>query len=337
MLFGKDSRILMISGYLPVSGGHTIYYEIHTKCTRLNPPTIVVLHGGPGGGLTRRILDAFDLRKCRVLLFDQRGCGKSVPFGKLEHNTTWDLVEDIEQLRIMMGVTSWMVMGGSWGTTLALAYAQKHTARVTGLVLRGVCLCDEDSFRWLYEMGGASEIFPDQWKQFVEVLPTRLHDKGWKEIATYYHTKLQGEDAQKYADAWWGWESAISRLLPDHDPTTSRQGLCLALLENHYFLHQCWLRKNQLLRNMYRLKRIPITIIHGRYDLVCPIQASFAMKERLPHVNLHIIPDAGHASIEPGIKRALKREIGRMLFPRRSTRKHVHIRAYRTLRKKKSC
>ena len=322
----------MISGYLPVSGGHTIYYEIHTLCDH-TAPTAIVLHGGPGGGLSRSIVDAFDLKKWRVVLFDQRGCGKSTPFAKLEHNTTWDLVDDIERIRTMMGVSSWMVMGGSWGTTLALAYAEKHPMRVTGLLLRGVCFCDDDSFRWLYEAGGASEIFPDQWKGFVEVLPVRLRTAGWKQIARYYQTKLQGSEAQKYADAWWGWESAISRLIPDHDPTTSRQGLALALLENHYFVHNCWFSKNQLLRDLSRLKHIPITIIHGRYDLVCPIQASFTIKEHLPHTRLHVIPDAGHASIEPGIKRQLKREVGRLLRARPSRKRRTH-RAYRTLRKK---
>lgn len=322
----------MITGYLPVSGGHTIYYEIHTLCADdRHVPTAVVLHGGPGGGLSHSILSAFDLRKWRVVLFDQRGCGKSQPFGKLEHNTTWDLVEDIERLRNVAGVTSWMVMGGSWGTTLALAYAEKYPMRVTGLLLRGLCLCDEDSFRWLYEAGGASEIFPDQWKGFIEVLPVRLRTAGWKQIARYYHKKLQSDHAQKYADAWWGWESAISRLIPDHDPTTAKQGLCLALIENHYFVHNCWLSKNQLLRGLSRLKHIPITIIHGRYDLVCPIQASFAVKERLPHVKLDVIPDAGHASIEPGIKLHLKKAVSRFL---RQTRKHRPHRAYRTLRKK---
>lgn len=322
----------MISGYLPVSGGHTIYYEIHTLCDH-TAQTAIVLHGGPGGGLSRSILDAFDLKKWRVILFDQRGCGKSTPFAKLEHNTTWDLVDDMERIRTLIGVSSWMVMGGSWGTTLALAYAEKHPMRVTGLLLRGVCFCDDDSFRWLYEAGGASEIFPDQWKGFVEVLPVRLRTAGWKQIARYYQTKLQSSEAQKYADAWWGWESAISRLIPDHDPTTSRQGLALALLENHYFVHNCWFSKNQLLRDLSRLKHIPITIIHGRYDLVCPIQASFTIKEHLPHTRLHVIADAGHASIEPGIKRQLKREVGRFLRANPSRKRRTH-RAYRTLRKK---
>lgn len=321
----------MISGYLPVSGGHTLYYEIHTL-TNDNVPTAVVLHGGPGGGITHRILQAFDLRKWRVVLFDQRGCGKSMPFGKLEHNTTWDLVEDIESLRCLINIPSWFVVGGSWGTTLALAYAEKYPLRVKAMLLRGLCLCDEDSFRWLYEEGGASEIFPDQWKQFIDVLPVRLHHAGWKEIAKYYHHKLRGSQAQRYADAWWGWESAISRLIPDHDPTTSRQGLALALLENHYFVHNCWFSKNQLLRGLSKLKHIPITIIHGRYDMVCPIQASFAVKEKLPHVQLYVIPDAGHASIEPGISKRMKIEIKRWVSnPSRKRRVH---RAYRTLRKK---
>jgi proline iminopeptidase len=318
----------MISGHLPVSGGHSIYYEKHgTACK----PSLI-LHGGPGGGLQRHTLSLYDLNKCCVILFDQRGCGKSTPFGSIEKNTTWDLVEDIEALRRHLGFESWFVSGGSWGTTLALAYAQAHPSRVTGLLLRGLCFCDDASFRWLYEKGGASEIFPDRWASFVSVLPERLRTAGWKDIARFYHKKLNGPSPQKYVKAWWGWEFAVSRLIPDkHDTTPEKGALALARLENHYFVNDCWFTKDQLLRGLDALHHIPITIVHGRYDLVCPISASFTVKKVLPHTKLIVIPDAGHASIEPGIKRMLKREVARMHTQRKTLRKRKQS---NTLRKR---
>jgi len=163
------------SGILPVSGGHTIYYETYG---RADGRAAVVLHGGPGGGMQLDALDSYDLSKWFVVMFDQRGCGKSTPFGGLLHNTTWDLVEDIEALRKHLGLDRWFVSGGSWGATLALAYAEKHTARVSGLLLRGLCLCDESSQRWLYQGGGASQVFPEAWAAFLSVLPLHLQGAG---------------------------------------------------------------------------------------------------------------------------------------------------------------
>lgn len=305
-------------GYLPVSGGHRIYYETHGKS---NARPVVILHGGPGGGMNRAILQAFDLKKWFVVLFDQRGCGKSTPFGSLEHNTTWDLVDDIEALRCHFGWDAWFVSGGSWGTTLALVYAQTHPSRVTGLLLRGVCFCDNASFRWLYQRGGASEIYPDAWKGFLSVLPQRLHTAGWRSIARYYQQGLNGPDAQRYADAWWKWENHVSFFRPRPDDTMPKEALALALLENHYFVHGCWLKKNQLVRGLYKLRHIPITIVHGRYDLVCPISASFAIKEALPHTTLSITPDAGHAFAEPGTMRRFKQATRRMRRSMRRTQK----------------
>ena len=289
----------MISGHLPVSGGHQIYYEQHGKGR-----PIVVLHGGPGGGgMSQTVLSSIDLTAWCVILFDQRGCGKSTPFGSLVHNTTWDLVDDIEALRCHFGFDAWFVTGGSWGTTLALAYAETHPTRVTGLLLRGVCFCDDASFRWLYQRGGASEVYPDAWKGFLSVLPTRLHTAGWKTIARYYQAKLKGPDAQRYANAWWKWESNVSFFRPKKDDMAPKQALALALLENHYFVHDCWFTKDQLFRGLHKLRHIPFTIVHGRYDMVCPISASYAIKEVLPHVTLHVTPDAGHAFREPGTRK----------------------------------
>ena len=296
----------MITGYIPVSHGHTIYYEIHGN---KNGKNAVILHGGPGGGLDRKLLHMFDLNKWSVVLFDQRGCGKSTPFGSIEHNTTWDLVEDIETLRCLIGCDSWFVQGGSWGTTLALAYAETHPTRVSGLLLRGVCLCDEPSFKWLYEKGGASEVFPEKWAAFVSVLPPRLHNKSWKDIATYFQKKLNSpilSVAQKYADAWWGWEAAVSHLFPERDTSSKKEAIAIARLENHYFVNSCWFTDGQLLKNAYKLRHIPITMIHGRYDMVCPMISSFRVKDALPHVKLVIVPNAGHASSESGTVKALK-------------------------------
>ena len=313
------------SGFLPVSGGHRIYYE---KYGRGRPA--VILHGGPGGALSRNIPKTFNLKQWCVILFDQRGCGKSTPFGSLVQNTTWDLVEDIERLREHFGFDSWFVSGGSWGTTLALAYAQTHTSRVTGLLLRGTCFCDDASFRWLYQKGGASEIYPDAWKTYLSVLPPRLHDAHWKTIARLYQKKLRGPDAMRYAEAWSKWEDQISYFTPQSDTTPDKTTLSLALLENHYFVHDCWLKKDQLLKGLSKLRHIPFTIVHGRYDMVCPISASFAIKDALPHVRLLVTPDGGHAFSEPGTVRRYMQSAKRMrrLWPKG----HVQTRKQRNER-----
>ena len=292
-----------------MSDGHTIYYELHGSP---HGRPALILHGGPGGGLNRNHLHMFDLTKWHVLLFDQRGCGKSTPFGSLLHNTTWDLVEDICMLRTMLGIDTWFVQGGSWGTTLALAYAETYPSHVSGLLLRGACICNDASFAWLYQEGGASEIFPDKWAGFINVLPTRLHKAGWKAIAQYYQKKLTSTNhaiCTTYANAWWKWESAISQLIPCKDDTSAKGALALATIENHYFIHDCWLKPDQILLNLHKLRHIPITIVHGRYDMVCPITAAYAIHRSLPHTVLKVVPDAGHAQIEPGTMRELKKAV----------------------------
>ena len=301
---------MISSGYVPVSGGHEIYYE--TYGNKNGKPT-VALHGGPGGGSYAEMTTIYDLRKWYVVLFDQRGCGKSKPFLRLQHNTTWDLVEDIEALRIHLQIKKWYVSGGSWGTTLALVYAETYPSSVTGLLLRGVYLCSYSSNKWLYEKGGVSEIYPEGWKLFTSVLPKKLHEAGWRQIAAYYHKKLCGPDAQRYADAWWGWEASVSRLIPQKDDTPPKQGLALAIIENHYFVHNSWLEEGQILKNIQRLRRIPITIVHGRYDVVCPIAQAFDIKRALPHTELRIITEAGHSSMHPGIKKELLRATNLMV------------------------
>ena len=293
--------------YLEVSGGHIIYYQTYGK----GRPA-VVLHGGPGGGMQKSALTSYDLNKWFVVMFDQRGCGKSVyseSVGPLENNTTWDLVEDIEALRKLFKFEKWFVSGGSWGTTLALAYAETYPSRVTGLLLRGVCLCDELSFTWQYEEGGASRIFPETWKKFIAVLPPTLKKAGWFQIAKYFQKKLQSSEKRKYAKAWWEWELSISYMKQRPDDSTPKEELDISRLENHYFVNKCWLKEGQLLKNINKIKHIPITIVHGRYDMVCPIDQAYAIKCALPHTKLVIVPNEGHASTQPGIKRALRRAI----------------------------
>ena len=308
----------MQKGFLDVPG-HKIYYEVHGK----GRPA-VVLHGGPGGGMQKSALAAYDLKKWCVVMFDQRGCGKSV--GSLENNTTWDLVEDIELLRNHFGFEKWFVSGGSWGTTLALAYAEKHPSKVTGLLLRGVCLCDESSFKWQYEEGGASRVFPETWQKFIAVLPQSLKKAGWFEIAKYFQKKLQSNEKRKYAKAWWEWELSTSYMKQRPDDSTPKEELDISRLENHYFVNRCWLEEGQLLKNINKLKHIPITIVHGRYDMVCPINQAYAIKQKLPHTKLVIIPNEGHASTQPGIKIALRRAtqsfLGNRETRKRETRKH---------------
>ena len=316
----------MISGYLPVSYGHTIYYELHgvirgtkhTKCA-------VVLHGGPGAGLDRTLLQLFDLKHWCVLLFDQRGCVKSTPFGSLDHNTTWDLIEDIESLRCLVGCDTWLIQGGSWGTTLALAYAEKYPERVSGLVLRGLSLSDETSFSWFYEKGGASEVYPEQWTSFVSVLPPRLRTAGWRQITAYYQKKLKSPIQaviQRYADTWCQWETSTMYFIPKRIHCSPKENVAVARLENHYFVHDCWLKPNQLIKDAYKLRHIPITIVHGRYDMICPITASFELCKALPHVKL-IVLNVGHDTEEPGMMKALKQSVTTMTsrYRKRQTRK----------------
>lgn len=291
------------TGYLPVTGGHTLYYEVHGSTK--NPP-LVFLHGGPGGGIQR---GAFPLYKQFCLItFDQRGCGKSTPFGSLVANTTWDLVEDIEALRKHLGIPAWFVSGGSWGTTLGLIYAETYPQVVKGLLLRSVCLIDSMSNKWLYEQGGASEVYPEEWLKFVKVLPVKLRTASWRQIMKYYQKKLRAKD-MTFARAWWGWEHAVSFLHPRKDDTPDSEILSLALIENHYFVHNCWIEEGQILRDAHRLKGIPIVTVHGRYDMVCPNKGSFELQRVLPHVKVLLVADGGHAGSEAGTFAAHKKAV----------------------------
>ena len=296
----------MKHGDLAVGNGHILYYEEHGLSVG---PTAVVLHGGPGGGMQHSSLQYFDLKRWRVILYDQRGCGKSTPFASIEHNTTWDLVEDIERLRLHLAVDSWYVVGGSWGTTLGLAYAVSYPASVSGLLLRGVCLMNKWESRWLYEEG-ASNIFPEEWDIFVSPLckKGKTSENTTRSALRYYSKKLSSKNRttrRNAARAWWNWEAAVSYLTPRPDKTDIRKVESLARLETHYFSHNAWIRPEGLMRRIRKL-RMPITIVQGRYDLVCPMRAAWQLKQCAPHAKLMIIPDAGHSGSEPGTVKALR-------------------------------
>ena len=306
----------MIAGFLPVTYGHTIYYEIHGS--QKNPP-VLLLHGGPGGGIQRGSISLYTKHFC-LITFDQRGCGKSTPFGSLVHNTTWDLVGDIEALRKHLGISAWVVSGGSWGTTLGLIYAETYPQVVKGLLLRSVCLIDAMSNKWLYERGGASEVYPEEWEKFVNILPVKLRTGSWREIMKYYQKKLQAKD-MRFARAWSGWEHAVSFLHPRKDDTPDSEILSVALLENHYFIHNCWIDEGQILRDAHRLKGIPIVSVHGRYDMVCPNKGSFDLQQVLPQMKILLVTDGGHAGSEGGTYAAHKKAVGLMAAKRRTRRR----------------
>lgn len=288
------------SGHLDVGDGHVIYWE--RSGTKGAKPA-VFLHGGPGGGFSPSHRRLFDPKLYDVMLFDQRGCGKSKPHASLEANTTWHLVADIERLREMMGVDKWQVFGGSWGSTLALAYAETHPERVSELVLRGIYLLTRAEMDWYYQFG-VSEMFPDKWERFLAPIPEA--ERG--DLKAAYRKRLTSDDRAvqiEAALAWSQWEGQTITLLPE--PSTSdvfgedEFALAFARIENHYFTHAGWLDEGQLLRDAGRLKDIPGTIVHGRYDMPCPVRFAWALHRAWPEADFHLIEGAGHAYSEPGI------------------------------------
>lgn len=288
------------TGYLDAGDGHRVYYE--RSGTRGAKPA-VFLHGGPGGGISAHHRRLFDPRLYDVMLFDQRGCGRSTPHASIDNNTTWHLVADIERLRQKTGVDKWLVFGGSWGSTLALAYAEKYPERVTELVVRGIYMCTRPELEWFYQFG-VSEMFPDKWERFVAPIPEdERHD-----MMAAYNRLLMGSDRTKQieaAKAWSIFEGEVITLLPE--PSTADTfldadyALAFARLENHYFVNACWLEEGQLLRDAHRLADIPGTIIHGRYDMPCPAKYAWALHKAWPQADFHLIEGAGHAYSEPGI------------------------------------
>ena len=295
---------------LPLTEGHVMYYRERGDHTG---KPVVILHGGPGGALEPSVPSrSFDLKKWRVVQFDQRGCGRSTPTGLagLRDNTTWHVVADIERLRIHLGIERWMVFGGSWGSTLALAYAEAHPDRVTGLILRGIYLGQSWETDWLYKEGGASRVRPEEWTRFVAPLRRRLHSGASGRNLTRAYGKLLRSRSKKTrrvaARAWSRWENSLSFLRPRPDTDTEAQKENMTLIENHYFDHGCWLKPGQLLKAAAVLRQIPTIIVQGQYDLVCPPAAAAQLKEAMPHASLRLIPDAGHAGSEPGTAAALR-------------------------------
>lgn len=289
------------SGMLEVSPLHRIHYE---QSGRRDGAPALFLHGGPGGGTSPRMRRFFDPAHYRIVLFDQRGCGRSTPRAELSANTTWDLVEDIERLRRHLGLERWLVFGGSWGSTLALAYAERHPERVAALVLRGIFLLRRFELEWFYQRG-ASLLFPDHWQEFLAPIPPG--ERG--DLISAYHRRLTGADPIERlaaARAWSRWEARTSFLAENPSFVASfdddAHALEFARIESHYFVHGGFFEcDGQLLRDAPRIAAIPGVIVQGRYDVPCPVQSAWDLAQAWPAGELRIVPDAGHSAFEPGM------------------------------------
>jgi proline iminopeptidase len=290
------------SGMLDVGDGHSLYWEL---CGNPDGKPVVFLHGGPGGASGPDHRRQFDPDHYKILVFDQRGCGNSTPFASLDNNTTWDLVEDIEKLRTEVAkVDKWQVFGGSWGSTLALAYAQKYPERVTELVLRGIFMFDQYELDWLYKKGGASSLYPDKWDDFEGFIPE--DERG--DLLTAYRKRLTSDDPDVQvaaAKAFAVWEGHVVTLLPNEhvleEFTEPKKAVAIARIENHYMINKGWFEEGQLLAGASKLKGIPGVIVQGRHDCCTPPRAAWALKQAWPEVELNIVPDGGHLFSEPGI------------------------------------
>jgi proline iminopeptidase len=292
-------------GRLRVSALHEIYFE---QCGNPRGQPAVVLHGGPGGGITPFLRQMHDPSHYRIILFDQRGCGQSTPHAELAENTTWDLVADMERLRQHLGIDRWQVAGGSWGSTLALAYAETHPERVTELVVRGIFTVRRSEIEWFYQCG-ADALFPDVWETYVAPIPeAERHD-----LIAAYHRRLTGADPAAQlacARAWSQWEGATLSLLPDPRRVSEfgadRFALAFARIECHYFQNRGFFaRDGQLIDDADRLKGIPGVIIQGRYDVVTPMVTAWDLHKAWPEAEFVVVPDAGHTATEPGIADAV--------------------------------
>ena len=287
---------------LPVSDIHSIYVE---ESGNKNGKPVIFLHGGPGGGIDPSYRQYFDPKKWRIIMFDQRGCGKSTPFAELNENTTWDLVGDIEKIRKHLGVESWVVFGGSWGSTLSLAYSQTHPSVCKALILRGIFLLRKKEIHWFYQEG-ASKIFPDAWEKFLEPIPkAKQHN-----LLKAYYELLTHEDSAKRieaAKAWSVWEGSTVKLIQNkaliEHSSDSKFAEAFSRIECHYFTNNGWFdTENYLIENVDKIRHIPAVIVHGRYDVVCPVENAWELHKAWPESDLHIIPDSGHAMSEEGIK-----------------------------------
>lgn len=292
-------------GKLAVSSLHTLHYEL---CGSPAGTPVVFLHGGPGGGTVPDHRRPFDPDAYRIVVFDQRGAGKSTPHAALEENTTWDLVADVERLRVHLGIDRWVVFGGSWGSTLALAYAETHPERVRALVLRGIFLCRPKEIHWFYQEG-ASAIFPDRFAEYIEPIPEA--ERG--DLLHAYSRRLTSADETvrlAAARAWSVWEGSTLRLIPDPKVIAEfdepHKALALARIECHYFVHNAFFATdNWLIEHVGAIRRIPAVIVQGRYDVVCPAMSAWELHRAWPEAELVMVPDAGHHALEPGIVDAL--------------------------------
>jgi proline iminopeptidase len=294
-------------GKLKVSELHTIHYE---ESGNPQGKPVIFLHGGPGGGIVPMYRQYFDPQQYRIVMFDQRGCGQSTPYAELRENTTWDLVSDIEKLREHLNIDRWVVFGGSWGSTLSLAYSQTHPDRCKGLILRGIFMLRPSEIRWFYQEG-ASYIYPDAWSEYLKPIP--FEERG--DLLSAFYKRLTSEDREvrlEAARAWSVWEASTSKLIPSAASKVSfgmaEFAEAFARIECHYFVNKGFFKsENQLLDNVERIRHLPGVIVQGRYDVVCPMITAWELHQVWQEAELIVIPDAGHSVSEPGIKDALIR------------------------------
>lgn len=293
------------NGYLQVSDLHTIYFE---ESGNPNGKPVIFLHGGPGGGITPIYRQYFDPESWRIVIFDQRGCGKSIPYAELRENTTWNLVSDIEKLRQHLSIDKWVVFGGSWGSTLALAYSETHPDSCKGLILRGIFMLRQKELRWFYQEG-TSYIFPDAWEKYLHPIPeNERHD-----LISAYYKRLTSENDKirlEAAKAWSVWEGSTSKLLPSEETISrfeeEKFAEAFARIECHYFVNKGFFTsENQLLNNIHKIRHLPCVIVQGRYDIVCPMVSAWELHQAWPQAEFIVVPDAGHSMNEPGIRECL--------------------------------
>lgn len=302
-------------GYLNLDGLHQMYWE---ESGNPEGVPVVVLHGGPGAGTSPSLRRFFDPSYYRIILFDQRGAGKSLPHGELKDNTTPHLIADMEKLRDHLGIQQWYVFGGSWGTTLGIAYAEAHPERCLGLILRGIFLCRKSEIEWF--LWGAQTLFPEEFRKLISPLASEDR-KDWQSILKAYYKLLTNPDSvacMAAAKVWSCYEGSMSTLLPNsvvvNDFSQDNLALGLARIEAHYFSHDIFLPENDLLNKIDRIRHIPGVIVHGRYDVVCPIVSADDVVQKWPEVDYRVIPDAGHSAREPGIRRELVKTMEEFKF-----------------------
>tara|TARA_B110000858_G_scaffold134187_1_gene152510 strand:- start:11943 stop:12902 length:960 start_codon:yes stop_codon:yes gene_type:complete len=291
---------------IKVSGGHELYVD---EAGNVDGIAVLFVHGGPGGACDASSRRFYDPAVYRIITFDQRGCGRSTPHGELEDNTTGDLIADMEVIRELLCIDSWVLFGGSWGSTLSLLYAQAYPARVRALILRGIFLCRQCDFDWLYK-DGAKRVFPDAWEEFEGHIPEA--ERG--DLMQAYYERLTGNDElarMAAANHWSAWEGSCSKLRPSPKAlagfTKPHNALALARIEIHYFMNKGFIDENHILDNMQLIRDIPARIVHGRYDMVCPLDNALALHQQWPASELHIVRESGHSASEPGTVDALIR------------------------------